>query len=79
MQGSAAKQGQFEDAVENLKMIDNDLKQLSEQLATMNAFPDFHPKKKAYIQRLLDERDGMKRVREPYQKKVRANLCVSAA
>lgn len=70
LQGSAAKQGQFEDALENLKKIDDDLKQLGEQLATLNAFPDFHPKKKAYMQRLLTERDEMARVRQPYQKKV---------
>lgn len=69
MQGSAAKAGQYDDAVENIRKIDDDLKMLNEQLATLNQFPDFHPKKKAYVQRLVEERQGMQRVREPYQKK----------
>ena len=69
MQGSAAKASQYDDAVENIRKIDDDLKMLNEQLATLNQFPDFHPKKKAYVQRLVEERQGMQRVREPYQKK----------
>eukprot|EP01127_Copromyxa_protea_P005294 TRINITY_DN15243_c0_g1_i1.p1 TRINITY_DN15243_c0_g1~~TRINITY_DN15243_c0_g1_i1.p1 ORF type:complete len:381 (-),score=143.80 TRINITY_DN15243_c0_g1_i1:30-1073(-) len=68
VRGEAAKKAQHEDVVVEMEKIDFNLEMAEKQLAALQKFPSFHPKRKEYEAGLTEEMEELKKVRAKYQK-----------
>jgi hypothetical protein len=50
VRGEQAKKGQFDEASEQLQKIDGILCQVNLQIKSLTPFPEFHPKRKVFLQ-----------------------------
>lgn len=68
VRGEQAKKAQWEDVTEQMNKIDGILCQVNLQIKSLAPFPDFHPKRKAYMEQLEKEKKELQEIRDTYAK-----------
>jgi hypothetical protein len=66
IRGEETKKNQFEEASDQMKKIDGILCQVNLQINSLAPFPEFHPKRKGYLEHLDKEKKELTEIRDKY-------------
>lgn len=66
IRGEETKRNQFEEASAQMKKIDGILCQVNLQIKSLAPFPEFHPKRKGYLEHLEKEKNELTEIRDKY-------------
>jgi hypothetical protein len=66
IRGEETKKNQFLEASEQMKKIDGILCQVNLQIKSLAPFPEFHPKRKGYLEHLEKEKKELTEIRDTY-------------